>query len=115
MEEQASLHLCNLASQYGLPKAREMIAEIEARKNAPIVVTQPEPTPESSPVDTAAPDPETPPTPAPTDPAAQRAEEDANAQTATIAQLKEALTSLGIAFSSTAKKADLLALFIARP
>ncbi len=48
-------------------------------------------------------------------PADQRAAEDAGAASATAAQLKAALTQVGIPFSGNTKKADLLALFLARP
>lgn len=44
----------------------------------------------------------------------QRALEDAGAKEATAAQLKTALTSLGISFPANAAKADLLALFLNR-
>lgn len=44
----------------------------------------------------------------------RRAQEDAGAQTATVAQLKQALTDLGIAFKTNTAKADLLALYLAR-
>lgn len=48
------------------------------------------------------------------DAAAQRAAEDEGAKNATAAQLKAALSQLGIQFKSNASKAELLALFLNR-
>lgn len=47
--------------------------------------------------------------------AAQRAAEDEGAKSATVAQLKAALAQLGIEIPPGSKKADMLALFLARP
>lgn len=120
MSEQASLHLCNLAERFGLKRAREIIAQ-EKQASAPVVVTPPAPESPAPVVATEpAPTPETPatpaaetPTPAPVE--MTREQIDEGAKNATVAQLKAALDQVGIQYAPNAKKADLLAAFLARP
>jgi hypothetical protein len=118
MSEQASLLLCNLASQHGLAKAREIIAAQEkANQEAPaelpeVVATAPEPSPspEPEPVPVLATEPVVEKTPGQI-----RSEQDEGAKGATSAQLRVALDQLGIPYRSNAPKALLLATYLARP
>jgi len=118
---QAPLHLCNLAGIYGLEKAREMLGMTAPEEKSAEPVTPPAGEGSETSSGSVNPPDFVPPAAnvaaqSAEDPAkAQRAAEDEGAKNATAAQLKAALTQLGIEFRPTAKKADLLALFLARP
>lgn len=103
--------------------AQDAAAAAKAKAAAIAAQTPPPVAPVATPEPVTAPSEATPPpvtdeTPPPVvDPALaeRRAQEDAGAKGATASQLKEALTQLGIKFASNTPKAELLALYLARP